>query len=52
MITKRKHGQYNTVPCSDGDPERIKVTMAVHKLPKDSVGGYRYNNAATFIQIV
>ena len=30
--------------------KRIKVAMAVHKLPKDSVGGYRYNHAVTFIE--
>ena len=30
--------------------ERIKVAMAAHKLPKDSVGGYRYNHAVTFIE--
>ena len=29
--------------------ERIKVAMAVHKLPNDSVGGYRYKHAVTFI---
>ena len=29
--------------------KRIKVVMAVHKLPKDSVGGCRYNHAVTFI---
>ena len=26
----------------------IKVAMEPHKLTKDSVGGYRYNNAVTF----
>jgi phosphotransferase system HPr-like phosphotransfer protein len=30
--------------------ERIKVAMAAHKLPKDSVGGYRYNHAVTFVE--
>ena len=30
--------------------ERTKVAMEVHKLPNDSVGGYRYNHAVTFIK--
>ena len=30
--------------------KRIKVVMEVHKLPNDSVGGYRYNHAVTFIK--
>ena len=30
--------------------ERIKMTMVVHKLPKDSAGGYRYIHAVTFIK--
>ena len=30
--------------------ERIKAAMVAHKLPKDSVGGYKYNHAVTFIE--
>ena len=30
--------------------ERIKVVMEGHTLPKDSVGGYRYNHASTFVE--
>ena len=30
--------------------ERIKVAMESHALPKDSVGRYRYNHAATFVE--
>ena len=30
--------------------ERVRLAMEKHKLPKDSVGGYRYNDAITFIE--
>ena len=30
--------------------EQIKVAMVAHKLLKDSVGGYRYNHAVTFVE--
>ena len=30
--------------------ERIKVAMEQHELPKDDVGGYRYNHAVTLIE--
>ena len=30
--------------------ERVKVAMELHKLAKDSVGGYNYNNAVTFTE--
>ena len=30
--------------------ERNKVAMEAHKLPKDSVWGYRYNHAVTFVK--
>ena len=30
--------------------ERVKVAMEPHKLAKDSVGGYKYNNAVTFTE--
>ena len=30
--------------------KRIKMTMEAHKLPKYSVGGYRYNHAVNFIE--
>ena len=30
--------------------ERIKAAMEGHTLPKDSVGGYRYNHAVTFVE--
>ena len=32
--------------------ERVRQAMEKHKLPKDSVGGYRYNDAVTFIENV
>ena len=30
--------------------ERIKAAMELHDLPKDKIGGYRYNHAVTFIE--
>ena len=30
--------------------ERIRVAMEQHKLPKDDVGGYRYNRAVTLVE--
>ena len=30
--------------------ERIRVAMEQHKLPKDDVGGYRYNHAVTLVE--
>ena len=32
--------------------ERVRQAMEKHKLPKDSMGGYRYNDAVTFIENV
>ena len=29
---------------------RIKEAMAIHTLPKDEIGGYRYNHAVTFVE--
>ena len=30
--------------------ERIKVAMEAHKLPKDSMRGYRYNHTVLFVE--
>ena len=30
--------------------ERIRVAMEQHKLPRDDVGGYRYNHAVTLVE--
>ena len=30
--------------------EKVKTAMEQHKLPKDSVGAYKYNNTVTFIE--
>ena len=32
--------------------KRIKATMEQHKLLKDNVGAYKYNNAVTFIESI